>query len=374
MRISSAAPALASKSSAANNTNKASLQFMLHFRGIVLVHLALYARLGTGFFKHLSHDWVIVFIFDLIAAELHIYVGFSRILPIDPVILSAAPAKRQIARRDIAGVEMLVKPVGRRHDHASRLPIITLDRLPLRVHERISLAAKNDYVRAGTVKMGLLVRAHGKLRDMGAHRILGNLEAHLRAAGAAFFPLKQLKIFHVRDKVSFPYSSGVPVSLPPKVAFLIIVPISEDVIAVKDEVHIVQQVDHEGRARDCEVTRRLIAAAVKMPIPAIEGWRKKRSLLPFERALWPALMPDRRGPMTTHDVDQLLKEMPLGFKTLARRNLADIGVVGLAGTFQTDTGSQATLAGPWVKRHRCKIFDEESLYQRDTFGFDPLAV
>ena len=61
---------------------------------------------------------------------------------------------------------MLVKPVGWRHDHASRLPIIPLDRLPLRVHERIALATKNDYMRPGTVEMGLLVGAHGELRDM----------------------------------------------------------------------------------------------------------------------------------------------------------------------------------------------------------------
>ncbi len=48
---------------------------MLHFRGIVLVHLALDTRLGAGFFKHQPHDWVFVFILDLIAAELHIHIG-----------------------------------------------------------------------------------------------------------------------------------------------------------------------------------------------------------------------------------------------------------------------------------------------------------
>ena len=91
---------------------------MLHFHNIVLVHLAFDTRLDAGFFKHLPHDWLFIFIFDLIAAELHIDVGFSRILPVEPIILSAAPAQRQIARRDITGIKMLVKPVGRRHDHA----------------------------------------------------------------------------------------------------------------------------------------------------------------------------------------------------------------------------------------------------------------
>ena len=58
---------------------------MLHFRGIVLVHLALDTRLGAGFFKHQPHDWVFVFILDLIAAELHIHIGLCRRFPIDPV-------------------------------------------------------------------------------------------------------------------------------------------------------------------------------------------------------------------------------------------------------------------------------------------------
>src|SRR4029077_9183706 len=114
IRLSSAAPALSTQSSAADNMNKASALFMLPSRGIIFVHLAFDTRLSAGLFKHLSHDWLFVFIFDLIAAELHIHVGLSRIFPVDPVILSAAPAKRQIARWAITGIEMLVKPVGGR--------------------------------------------------------------------------------------------------------------------------------------------------------------------------------------------------------------------------------------------------------------------
>src|SRR5581483_10944870 len=60
-----------------------------------------------------------------------------------------------------------------------------------------------------------------------------------------------------------------------------VVALIEAIVAAEDEVFVMQQVDHDRRARDREQERRPAAAVVE-PVPSIERHREEASLLPLE--------------------------------------------------------------------------------------------
>ena len=89
-------------------------------------------------------------------AELDIDIREAHSLAHHAVIFFTAPTKRQITRWLGAGVEMLMKPIGRRNDHAARPPIEPLNLAPLGPHQRIPFAGQDDDVRSGTMTWAFL--------------------------------------------------------------------------------------------------------------------------------------------------------------------------------------------------------------------------
>src|SRR5919108_5084953 len=80
---------------------------------------------GAGFFHRRleipMNDWIFVFKLDLTATLFHAGVGAAlAVLHPHEAKAPAAPPKRQIARRLHARVEMLMKPLVRRHHDAPR--------------------------------------------------------------------------------------------------------------------------------------------------------------------------------------------------------------------------------------------------------------
>src|SRR5437764_9457423 len=72
---------------------------------------------------------IFVFEFNLAAAELHACERASlAVLRAHEFVAPVVPAKRQVARRRRAGIEMLMEPLVRRHYHAARPPIHPLRR------------------------------------------------------------------------------------------------------------------------------------------------------------------------------------------------------------------------------------------------------
>ena len=145
---------------------------------------------------------VFVFEFNLAAAELHARerAAFA-VLRAHELVAPVVPAKRQVARRRRAGIEMLMEPLIRRHDHAARPPIDALRRFTRGPENRIALTGKNDDMRAGAVLVPFLVRAHGELGDMRAHGVFGQVEFHVRAALAALAVIGELERVRVGHKV-----------------------------------------------------------------------------------------------------------------------------------------------------------------------------
>src|SRR5205823_15052037 len=73
--------------------------------------------------------------------------------------------------------------------------------LALRPHPAEALAAHDDHVRAGPVRMRLLVGTYGKLRDVAVHRSLGHAEANVAAARAAFIGGNERKVDRIGNEV-----------------------------------------------------------------------------------------------------------------------------------------------------------------------------
>src|SRR5262245_52325814 len=63
--------------------------------------------------------------------------------------------------------------------------------------------------------------------------------------------------------------------------------------------------------------------------------------------------------------------MFLRFQGLAGWNLTDIGVIGLTGALQADTGRQSPRALPRLERHFTDILDEEALDDGNAFAGHP---
>src|SRR4030095_6705314 len=85
-------------------------------------HVAERAGFGQGCLEDLMNFWIFVFVFDLISTLLHVHLDGLFVGERDKSVAPTIPAQGKIASGLRAGVEMLVKPLVRRHDHAPWFP------------------------------------------------------------------------------------------------------------------------------------------------------------------------------------------------------------------------------------------------------------
>ena len=144
---------------------------------------------------------------------------------------------------------------------------------------------------AGTVGMGLFVGGYGKLRDVGGHGTLGQVETDMTAAGASFFGNQQGQIDRIGDKIGLQEQAfllpffGEVVRLTVETFFKI-------VFRVKDEIHIIIKIDYHGGVRNGHEARGIFAGAVKVLVPGIEGNGKQSAGFPFKGHPFPGIVPD----------------------------------------------------------------------------------
>src|SRR5688500_2397296 len=134
------------------------------FHGVGLVHVGLQAMLGQRLRKPLPDLGTLVGVVDLVSAQAPADPGLGNALGIAD--RDALGLEREVARRRGAGIEVLVEPEVRRHDHGAFAPVVALGRLALGPHQAEALSAENDHVRARPMRMGLLVGADRELRDV----------------------------------------------------------------------------------------------------------------------------------------------------------------------------------------------------------------
>src|SRR4029079_16908428 len=93
-----------------------------------------------------------------------------------------------------------------------------------------------------------------------------------------------------------------------------------------------------------------------------------------KRVLVRVMFPDRRRAMAPYDIDQFFEQVSLRFECLARRDLANIRVVGLASSSETNPSSQSSGARPRIESNLSNIFDKKSLDERNPLDLDPTSV
>src|SRR5262245_55282734 len=131
-------------------------QELLHRTIRMIVHLAARPGLSHRRFKAGMDLGIFVFILDLIAPLFDALVDIRLAARLR---LVAAPTDGDEEYRLGTGVELLMEPQFRRHEHASRPPIDPLLGFALLPHERVAVSSDDQDMNAGPVTMRFLVRA-----------------------------------------------------------------------------------------------------------------------------------------------------------------------------------------------------------------------
>src|SRR2546426_9216224 len=240
---------------------------------------------------------------------------------------AAERLQRQVSSRFAADVEMLMKPALRRNEQTSRLPVVAFNILAFAPHHRETLTPENDDVGAGAVAMSFFVGTDRKLGDMCRHDVVGHLDHQHPAAGAALFSFRQLVTAHVANKVRIvkPFSGDLCPAT--KKILFAGVAVSETIVAVKDEVDIMIEIQHRRRIGHCQKPHWFVALPVEVLIPSVEGRREERAFAPLEGSFLAVLLPDSRRAAPTDDIDQLFEHMLLRFYKFAGCDFADVAII-----------------------------------------------
>ena len=151
---------------------------------------------------------ILILVLDLPAALLHGNgaAAFGALAPErNERIAPASEAAGEVARRLVAGIEMLMEHPERRRVHEAVLPGKFLEfRFALVPQQRIALAVHRMHMGAGGVTVRLLVAAGGNLRAVGVHRSVGKNETDIRRAFAARLEFVELEAGQVVNEVRLP--------------------------------------------------------------------------------------------------------------------------------------------------------------------------
>src|ERR1043165_9625871 len=86
------------------------------------------------------------------------------------------------------------------------------------------------------------------------------------------------------------------------------------------------------------------------------------------------MIPHRSGAVAAHDINQFFEQVSLRRESLACRNFANIGIVGLARSCETNPSRQSSGARPRFERNLSNVFDKESFDERNPLALDPAPV
>jgi hypothetical protein len=267
---------------------------------------------------------VLVRVVDLVAAKPLADPGLRHALGIadrDALVLEG-----EIARRCGAGVEMLMEPHVRRHDHGADLPLVIARLVAFRPHQRIAFAGQDDHMGAGTVGVRLLVGTDRELRDVAVERALGEVEADVAAAGAAFLGCDQRQIDRVGNEIGGEHEA-LGFVLGGEIIRLAVEAALEVVLGAEDEIQVLVEIDDDRRVGYRDETRWVAARAVEVLVPAVQRNGEQGTGLPLEGDALAGVVPHRGGTPAAEDHDGFFEQLPLRAERLSGWNLADVAVV-----------------------------------------------
>ena len=181
-------------------------------------------------------------------------------------------------------------------------------------------------MRAGPMRMRLLVGADRELRDVAVQRALGEVEADVAAAGAALLRRDQRQVDRVRHEVRR-QQEALGLVLGGEIIRLAVEAALEVVVGAEDEIQVLVEIDDDRRVGHRDEARRIAARAVEVLVPAVERDGEQRAGLPLEGHALAGVVPHRGRAAAAQDHDGLFEQLPLGGERLAGRDLADVAVV-----------------------------------------------
>src|ERR671922_548164 len=178
------------------------------------------------------------------------------------------------------------------------------------------------------------------------HDVIGHLDHEHPAAGAPLFSFRQLITSHVANEVRIMKPFARNLCLATKKVLFARVAVGKAIVAVKDEIYIMVEIQYRRRISHRQESDRPVALAIKMLVPSVERRREERAFAPLESLLFASLLPHRRRSTAADDEHQLLEHMLLWLKRFAWGNLADITIVDSFRAFQVEIHPAAADAGP----------------------------
>ena len=234
--------------------------------------------------------------------------------------------EREIARGRRAGIEVLVVPHVRRHDHRAFAPVVALRLAALWPHQAEAFAREHDDVRARPMGVRLLIGANRELRDVAIHRPLRHREARMPAARAAFFRRKQWQVDGVGHEVGIE-EQPLLLAFVGEIFRLAVEALLEVVTGVKNKANIAERVDDHRRVGHRYVARGLVARAVEVLVRAVERDGENRARLPLEGDAFAGVVPHGGGAAPVEHVNHFFKQLALGREALPRRDFAHVAIV-----------------------------------------------
>src|SRR5262249_20836872 len=287
--------------------------------------------------------------------------------------LVAAPTDGEEEYRLGTGVEMLMEPHFRRHEHASRTPIDALLGFALLPHERVAVSSDDQDMNAGTVTMRFLVRADTPERDVRFDRVVDH--AKDRALGpAAAVEAAGIGLAHadVGDEVGRPLLRR---RLLFEVALFGVVAVAKHERVFENKLVIVERIDHPRCAGHGDVARGFLTGGVVVFMPGIHRDREITAFLPFESLLAARINPYRGSPLTLEYIHGLFEQMPVRFERLPGRDLGDVRIIESSLAFQIQKCRQSLAARfPRTQLEIIKILDEQAAISWQSLRLLPLLV
>ena len=125
----------------------------------------------------------------------------------------------------------------------------------------------------------------------------------------------------------------------------------------EDEVGVAVEVEHGRQVGRGDEPGGLAAGTVEVLVVGVERDREDRAGAPLERHLGAGVVPHAGGPVAGQRQHHLLEELPLGRERPARRDLADVAVVGGAGGLVVDVHPVPAAALPRPQLHGAQVGD-----------------
>src|SRR6266403_1838115 len=253
--------------------------------------------------------------------------------------LLTAAAQRQLQRRFRTRIEMLVKPVRWRAEHATRGPVDFDDPIALSAlvgshspfvgpHERVAFRTKDNEDRPATMIVRFVIAPHRPFGQMADQGIIGNLELRNVNARPLLFLRVDSGFARVGNEICLPdplpvVSRKITMIANLEVIAFSVIAIAEYKIAIENKLFVVKMVQHHRRRRDRNKNSRIFGV-IDETMRAVQRRGKKTSGLPTNRLRHATALLEFRNAFTLNDVNDFFVQMLLGFGHRPGRHSPDV--------------------------------------------------